>query len=85
MVSPSLVDTQLIQALEHQTWVILAELDAGALESQAVDSDQHRDEFSSALRADVEAHLLADDADLLDRIYWEASTGTRDADYLTTS
>jgi hypothetical protein len=51
-----------------------------------VDFDQHHDKSSSALCADVEAHLSAADTDLLDRIcYWEASIGTREAGYLPAS
>lgn len=89
MASP--VDAQLTQALEQQTRAILTELDkrfsaidskwelrVGALESQAADFARHSDEFASAIRADVEAHLSAADADLTDRVrYWEATTGAR--------
>jgi hypothetical protein len=89
MASP--VDAQLTQALEQQTRAILAELDkrftaidskwelrVGALESQAADFARHSDEFASAIRADVEAHLSAADADITDRVrYWEATTGAR--------
>jgi hypothetical protein len=89
MASP--IDVQLTQALEQQTRAILAELDkrftaidskwelrVGALESQAADFARHSDEFASAIRADVEAHLSAVDADLTDRVrYWEATTGAR--------
>ena len=84
MASP--VDAQLTQALEQQTRAILTELDkrfsaidskwelrVGALESQAADFARHSDEFASAIRADVEAHLSAADADLTDRVhYWSA-------------
>jgi hypothetical protein len=89
MASP--VDAQLTQALEQQTRAILTELDkrftaidskwelrVGALESQAADFARHSDEFASAIRTDVEAHLSAADADLTDRVrYWEATTGAR--------
>ncbi|NP_001183789.1 uncharacterized protein LOC100502382 [Zea mays] len=85
------IDAQLTQALEHQTRAILAELDkrfsaidskwelrVGALESQAKEFARHHEDISSTIRADVEAHLSAADADTLDRIrYWEASTGAR--------
>jgi hypothetical protein len=91
MSSPSSIDDQLTQALEQQTRALLTELDkcftaidskwelrVGALESQAMDFARHSDELASAIRADVEAHLSAAGADLLDRIrYWEATTGTR--------
>lgn len=91
MSSPPSIDGQLTQALEQQTRALLMELDkrfttidskwelrVGALESQATDLARHSDELASAIRADVEAHLSAADADLLDRIrYWEATTGTR--------
>jgi hypothetical protein len=88
---PLHLDAQLTQALEQQTHAILAELDkrftaidskwelhVGILESQAAEFAHHSDEFASAIRADVEAHLSAADADLTDRVrYWEATTGAR--------
>jgi hypothetical protein len=70
MASSSPFDTHLTKALQQPTREILSELDkrfatidskwarrVGASESQAVESTQHCDEFSSAIRADVEAHL----------------------------
>jgi hypothetical protein len=72
MVSSSPIDAHLTRALQQQTREILSELDkrfatidskwarrVGAPESQAVESAQHCDEFSSALYAGVEAHLSA--------------------------
>jgi hypothetical protein len=83
MVSSSPIDAHLTRALQQQTREILSELDkrfttidskwarrVGAPESQAVESAQHRDKFSSALRAGVEAHLSA---------ATQQSTGTRAA------
>ena len=70
MASSSPFDTHLTKALQQQTREILFELDkrfatidskwarhVGSPESQAMESSQHRDEFSSALRAGIKAHL----------------------------
>jgi putative heme iron utilization protein len=76
MAPPSSSDAALTLALENQTRALLSEIDkrfqsldtkwesrVGALESQATASD-----FSSRLRADMEAHLTASDVHLDSRL-----------------
>jgi hypothetical protein len=83
-------DSTLTLALEHQTRSLLAELDkwfqsmegrwemrVSALESTAADASRSVSEFSSSLRADVEAHLTASDAVVEGRLRQnEADTST---------
>jgi hypothetical protein len=75
MAPPSISDSALTLALENQTRSLLAELDKriqsmdskwesrlSVLENTVTDAARSVTEFSTALRANVEAHLTASDA-----------------------
>eukprot|EP00267_Zea_mays_P054154 XP_020407373.1 uncharacterized protein LOC103652751 [Zea mays] len=91
MAPPSTSDSALTLALENQTRSLLAELDkriqsmdskwesrVSVLENTATDAARSVTEFSTALRADVEAHLTASDAATEGRLHhFEVETGNR--------
>jgi hypothetical protein len=91
MALPSTSDSALTLALENQTRSLLAELDkriqsmdskweswVSVLENTTTDVARSVTEFSTALRADVEAHLIASDAATEGCLHhFEAETGNR--------
>jgi hypothetical protein len=88
---PSTSDFALTLALENQTCSLLAELDkriqsmdskwelqVSVLENTVTNAARSVTKFSTTLRVDVEAHLIASDAAIEGRLHhFEAETGNR--------